>query len=35
MVDAYDLFRRLSFGAKLDKKRFQNSFQRLKVSPKT
>ena len=29
MVDAYDLFRRLSFGAKFDKKRFQNSFQRL------
>ena len=31
MVDAYDLFRRLSFGAKFDKKRFENSFKRLEV----
>lgn len=31
MVDAYDLFRRLSFGAKFDKKRFANSFKRLEV----
>ena len=26
MVDAFDLFRRLSFGTKFDKKRFQNKF---------
>ena len=32
MVDAYDLFRRLSFGAKFDKQRFENSFKRLEVS---
>ncbi|XP_028396880.1 probable ATP-dependent RNA helicase DDX52 [Dendronephthya gigantea] len=29
MVDAFDLFRRLSFGAKFDKKRVENSFKRL------